>query len=72
MGRYYSGDIEGKFWFGVQSSDDASFFGGEESEPNHLTYWFDEGHLKEIEAGLASCESRARRVSPEACGLFCP
>ena len=22
MGRYYNGDIEGKFWFGVQSSDD--------------------------------------------------
>jgi hypothetical protein len=28
MGRYYSGDIEGKFWFGVQSSDDASSLGG--------------------------------------------
>ena len=22
MGRYYNGDIEGKFWFGVQGSDD--------------------------------------------------
>ena len=22
MGRFYSGDIEGKFWFGVQSSGD--------------------------------------------------
>jgi hypothetical protein len=22
MGRYYYGDIEGKFWFGIQSSDD--------------------------------------------------
>lgn len=27
MGRYYNGDIEGKFWFGVQSSTDADFFG---------------------------------------------
>jgi len=27
MGRYYNGDIEGKFWFAVQSSDDADFFG---------------------------------------------
>jgi len=27
MGRYYYGDIHGKFWVGVQSSDDASFFG---------------------------------------------
>ena len=24
MGRFYSGDIEGKFWFGIQSSDDIS------------------------------------------------
>ena len=32
MGRYYYGDIEGKFWFGVQSSADASFFGVEEYE----------------------------------------
>lgn len=28
MGRYYSGDISGKFWFGVQSSTDAENFGG--------------------------------------------
>lgn len=27
MGRYYRGDIEGKFWFGTQSSDDATHFG---------------------------------------------
>jgi len=27
MGRYYTGDIEGKFWFGTQSSDDATHFG---------------------------------------------
>ena len=32
MGRYYSGDIEGKFWFGVQSSTDGEFFGAEEQE----------------------------------------
>ena len=24
MGRFYSGDIEGKFWFGIQSSNDIS------------------------------------------------
>ena len=29
MGRYYNGDIEGKFWFGVQASNDADFFGSE-------------------------------------------
>jgi hypothetical protein len=27
MGRYYCGDISGKFWFGVQSSNDASEYG---------------------------------------------
>jgi hypothetical protein len=30
MGRYYSGDIEGKFWLGVQPSDDAEQFGAVE------------------------------------------
>ena len=30
MGRYYSGMIAGKFWFGVQSSNDAENFGGSE------------------------------------------
>jgi hypothetical protein len=29
MGRFYSGDIQGKFWFAVQDSDDADFFGVE-------------------------------------------
>ena len=37
MGRYYNGDIEGKFWFGVQSSDDADFF-GKEGEPSHINF----------------------------------
>ena len=27
MGRYYRGDIEGKFLFGIQESNDADFFG---------------------------------------------
>ena len=29
MGRFYNGDIEGKFWFGVQESNDADHFGVE-------------------------------------------
>ncbi len=32
MGRYYGGDIAGKFWFGIQSSDDAKHFGVEPTE----------------------------------------
>ena len=40
MGRYYSGDIEGKFWFAIQSSDDADYF-GVEGVSNYLGYYFD-------------------------------
>ena len=36
MGRYYTGDIEGKFWFALQSSNAASRFGGVESEPAYI------------------------------------
>ena len=38
MGRYYNGDIEGKFWFAVQSSDDADYFGVEGQRPEMLEY----------------------------------
>ena len=56
MGRFYNGDIEGKFWFGVQASDDASFFGGGESEPNYLNYYFDKSDLPKINAGIKKCK----------------
>ena len=49
MGRYYVGDIEGKFWFGLQPSNAASRFGGEEREPQYIEYYFDEDHLEEID-----------------------
>jgi hypothetical protein len=56
MGRYYSGDIDGKFWFGVQSSNAADRFGVIGDEPAYLTYYFDEEHLEEVEAEIASIE----------------
>lgn len=55
MGRYYSGDIEGKFWFGVQPSDDASFFGGVESEPSYIEHSFEEDDLPNIKKGIETC-----------------
>jgi hypothetical protein len=55
MGRYYSGDIEGKFWFAVQSSDDAGFFGGEHYEPNYVNYEFYKDDLPSIKAGIKQC-----------------
>lgn len=39
MGRYYSGDIEGKFWFAVQSSDAPERFGCVPGEANFINYY---------------------------------
>ena len=49
MGRYYNGDIEGKFWFAVQSSNDADYF-GVEGDARFLNYYFTEEDLPKIEA----------------------
>ena len=56
MGRYYTGDIEGKFWFAVQSSNAADRFGVIGSEPSHLEYWFDESNFEEVEAEIKNIE----------------
>jgi hypothetical protein len=65
MGRYYSGDIEGKFWFGSQSSDDADNFGVTGTPPDsHLNYHFREKDLPNIEKGLEVCESTLNDLSP--------
>jgi hypothetical protein len=63
MGRYYQGDIEGKFWFGVQSSDDANYFGGSEielqddetGEVMELEYFFNKEDLESINEGIQTC-----------------
>lgn len=58
MGRYYSGDINGKFWFAVQSSNAASRFGGTESEPQFIEYYFDkEDDLESVEAEIKDIET---------------
>lgn len=62
MGRYYFGDIEGKFWFAVQSSDDASFFGGTESEPNYINYYFGKDDLSDIKKGIAKCKKALKKA----------
>ena len=53
MGRYYNGDIEGKFWFGVQSSDDGEFFGARELEQLYVTYIVED--IAEVDKGLDMC-----------------
>lgn len=57
MGRYYSGDIEGKFWFAVQSSDAADRFGVTGVEPSELYYYFSgEEDLQNVQDELKRIE----------------
>lgn len=56
MGRYYMGDIEGKFWFALQSSDAADRFGVTGEEPSYLNYYFDEDNLEDVEAEIKNIE----------------
>jgi|TARA_X000001388_G_scaffold64_1_gene96 hypothetical protein len=55
MGRYYWGDIEGKFWFAVQSSDDASNFGVEgkyHDKTQTIDYEFQKEDLLKVDEQL--------------------
>jgi len=56
MGRYYTGDIEGKFVFGIQSSDAADRFGVTGQKPNYLEYYFDRDNLEGLQEGLKIIE----------------
>ena len=55
MGRFYSGDIEGKFWFAVQGSDAADRF-GVIGESAYLTYNFSEEDLESVETEIKVIE----------------
>ena len=55
MGRFYDGDIEGKFWFAVQASDDADFFGVTGSQ-EYLNYFFDKEDLPGVQEGIKRCK----------------
>ena len=57
MGRYYHGDIEGKFWFAVQSSTDANFFGGEEYQTEEMNF-FDKANIDTIKEGITICKDK--------------
>ena len=54
MGRYYSGSIEGKFWYGVQSSDAADRFGVTGYQPEELYYEFGISSLPDIYQELSN------------------
>lgn len=61
MGRYYHGDIDGKFWFAVQNSDDADFFGVEGQRPEMLEYYFDEDNKKDVHKGILECDRKLNK-----------
>ena len=54
MGRYYNGDIEGKFMFGRQSSDDADFF-GQSGTPEFINYYFKKEDISTVRERLLEC-----------------
>jgi adenine-specific DNA methylase len=62
MGRYYSGDIEGKFMFAVQKSTAADRFGSTHSEPSYVEYFFSEEHIETIEKELLLLKENYEKV----------
>ena len=48
MGRYYRGDIDGKFMVAIQSSNAALRFGAKEMNPNYVEYIIERSSYKEI------------------------
>ena len=56
MGRYYSGDIEGKFWFAVQSSMAAERFGAKveecEEDEHYMVFSFKKEDLPKVQAEI--------------------
>lgn len=61
MGRYYHGDIEGKFMFAVQSSAAAERFGAT-GYNNYLSYYFDDEHMDTINEQLELLEPSFKKV----------
>ena len=62
MGRYYWGDIDGKFGFAVQKSNDADFFGVTGYQPLHLNYEFEEDDLDKVNEGIKKCKEYSLMV----------
>ena len=56
MGRYYWGDIDGKFAYGDQSSNDADFFGVQGYQPEQLQYNFEKEDLPKVKKGIKKCK----------------
>jgi len=58
MGRYYNGDVDGKFMFAVQSSDAHERFGARSEESNYIPYVVYRDSYAEICAELDSIKHK--------------
>ena len=58
MGRYYNGDIEGKFMFGVQGSDAGERFGAQELESHYVEYCVNREEYNNIVKTLDEIKSK--------------
>jgi hypothetical protein len=56
MGRYYSGDIDGKFWFAVQPSNSADRFGVTGYVPEYIEYNFEDSDKEGVQRELKKIE----------------
>ena len=69
MGRHYDGDISGKFWFAVQSSDDGEYFGALDITEENTDSDYHEGFvdyviyfsdIDRVKAGIDLCKRQLR------------
>jgi len=63
MGRYYSGDIEGKFMFAVQPSDAADRFGSTGCREQIDYYFNKEDHMDTVLEELAGLKENYEKVN---------
>jgi hypothetical protein len=61
MGRYYSGSIEGKFMFAVQSSDAPERFGAIVQETGYIEYVVLEDRIEEVIETISKLEDGNKR-----------
>ena len=63
MGRCYNGDIEGKFWFGLQSSEAPTRFGG----IMELSFSFNEFDIEDVKGDMVTLKNPlAKKGEPQA------
>ena len=70
IGRWYSGDINGKFWFGVQKSNAADRFGVTGHQPEELYYYFDGESLPSVYQELSKLATSLGNNLGKLCRFF--